>query len=358
MNSRGVGEVRASRTSRMLCALAAGTLLLILVQVLAAPEGREAAAASICDKYASARGSDRARGTSAAPFRTVQRLADALKDGQVGCLRTGTYTAPDGTVKIRRAGITLRSAPEHRATIKARLYIVEGANRATVRNLRILGTPGKANVLIRADRTRLIRNNITNNNRPASCVLVGSRANGGIVARGTKIRGNRIHHCGELPRTNHHHGIYVSAGRATAITNNRIYENADRGIQLYPDARGSLIKGNIIDANGEGILFSGAGSYASSDNAVRNNVISNSRRWNVYSVWGQTNKVGSGNTVAYNCLWASSRDSRYRKNGGISTSRGGFSTRHNVFARPLYADRDAGDFRLGRNSGCRKVFGG
>ncbi|BBL79341.1 hypothetical protein RxyAA322_11950 [Rubrobacter xylanophilus] len=321
-------------------------------------EPRQAEAASICDKYASVKGSDRARGTSAAPFRTAQRLADSLRDGQVGCLRTGTYTAPDGTLKLRRAGITLRSAPRHRATLKARVYVVEGANRVTVRNLRILGTPGKANVLVRANRVRLVRNNITNNNRPASCILVGSRTNGSVIARGTRIRGNRIHHCGALPRRNSHHGIYVSAGRATSITNNRIYENADRGIQLYPDAQGSLIKGNVVDGNGEGILFSGAGRYASSNNKVRNNVISNSRRWNVYSVWGQASKTGTGNTVSYNCLWASSGDPCYRKNGGISTAKGGFSAHHNVVARPLYADRDAGDFRLGRKSGCRKVFGG
>ncbi|ABG04892.1 hypothetical protein Rxyl_1945 [Rubrobacter xylanophilus DSM 9941] len=357
MDSRG-RQGRARRASGRVWALAGALLLALALQGLSAPEGREAGAATACDRYASVKGSDRARGTASAPFRTVQRLADSLRDGQVGCLRTGTYTAPDGTVKVRRAGITLRSAPGHRATIKARAYVVAGANRATLKSLKILGAPGKANVLVRADRVRLIRNNITNNNRPASCILVGSRANGGIVASGTRIRGNRIHHCGELPRSNRHHGIYVSAGRATSITNNLIYANANRGIQLYPDARGSLIKGNIIDGNGEGVLFSGAGPYASSDNAVKNNVISNSRRWNVYSVWNQTSRTGSGNVVSYNCLWASSANPRYRKNGGISGSNGGFSAHHNVFARPLYADRDAGDFRLGRNSNCRKVFGG
>ena len=45
----------------------------------------------------------------------------------------------------------------------------------------------------------------------------------------------------------------------TIVRDNWIYDNTDRGIQLYPDADGSTITGNVIDSNGEGIVFAGEG---------------------------------------------------------------------------------------------------
>ena len=50
------------------------------------------------------------------------------------------------------------------------------------------------------------------------------------------IEHNRIHDCGELPATNFDHGVYVAEARDTVIRDNWIYSNADRGVQLYPDA--------------------------------------------------------------------------------------------------------------------------
>jgi parallel beta-helix repeat protein len=83
-----------------------------------------------------------------------------------------------------------------------------------------------------------------------------------------------------LPRTNNNYGIYVSAARGTRIMDNWIYDNADRGIQLYSDANNTLVANNVIDANGEGVIFSGSGNQVSSDNEIKNNVIANSRvRW-------------------------------------------------------------------------------
>ena len=45
-----------------------------------------------CDLYASPSGSDSASGSLDAPLRSVQRLADSLSPGQVGCLRAGEST--------------------------------------------------------------------------------------------------------------------------------------------------------------------------------------------------------------------------------------------------------------------------
>ena len=41
------------------------------------------------------------------------------------------------------------------------------------------------------------------------------------------------------------------------IRDNWIYDNADRGVQLYPDADGTVVTGNVIDGNGEGVIFGG-----------------------------------------------------------------------------------------------------
>src|SRR5207245_8215668 len=89
------------------------------------------------------------------------------------------------------------------------------------------------------------------------------------------IQRNRIHDCGRIPSSNHDHGIYLAYSDNTKVLDNVIFDNADRGVQLYPDAQGTLIKGNVIDGNGEGVIFSGAGGSASNDNVVEHNVITN-----------------------------------------------------------------------------------
>jgi hypothetical protein len=48
-----------------------------------------------------------------------------------------------------------------------------------------------------------------------------------------------------------------------------IYDNADRGSHLYPDADDTLVANNITDGKGEGTIFSGLGDQASSDNETR-----------------------------------------------------------------------------------------
>src|SRR5204863_5834944 len=100
---------------------------------------------------------------------------------------------------------------------------------------------------------------------------------------------------------NHEHGIYLAYSDDTKIVENVVYDNADRGIQLYPDAQGTLVRGNVIDGNGEGVIFSGVGSTASNDNVVENNVITNSTiRHNIESYYPDI--AGSGNVARNNCV--------------------------------------------------------
>ena len=87
-----------------------------------------------------------------------------------------------------------------------------------------------------------------------------------------------IHDCGRLPATNLEHGIYVADSVGAVISSNYIYDNADRGVQIYPHAVETLVVGNVIDDNGEGILIGGAGADPSIGSLIEHNLITGSRR--------------------------------------------------------------------------------
>ncbi|HUT76280.1 MAG TPA: right-handed parallel beta-helix repeat-containing protein, partial [Polyangia bacterium] len=253
-----------------------------------------------CNFVVAPNGSDQAAGTVAAPLRTVDELLDRLGQGQTGCLRSGTYVADQ--FKVSTAAVKLTSYPGERATMRGRLRFNAGADGAVAEGLMLDGrNPGNLlGPLIYADRVVLRNNEITNYNT-AICVDISDYP-GEREPRGVLIEGNRIHHCGTLPATNHQHGIYVAHARDTVIRNNLIYANADRGIQLYPDADDSLITGNVIEGNGQGVIFGGDDNSSSDRNIVEGNVIANSTiRYNVQSHW--QGPTGSGNVARRNCVW-------------------------------------------------------
>ena len=134
--------------------------------------------------------------------------------------------------------------------------------------------------------------------------------------------------------------------RNTVIKNNYIYDNADRGIQLYPDADNTLIEHNVIDGNGEGIIFSGGGSNASDNNIVQDNIVTNSRvRSNIEYFYEDGAPIGTGNLVEHNCVYGGARENI--EGNGIA-----FTAQDNVTVDPLFVDRDAKDFRLREDSPC------
>jgi Right handed beta helix region len=309
--------------------LAAAAALLVLVAVTAA---REDAGDAECDRYAAPAGRDAWPGSSRRPYRTVQKLVGALRPGEIGCLR-GSFRED---VTIRSAGITLASDPDHgRATVRGRLFVADTANGVTVRGLLLDGRTAEASgeeqlpsPTISGDRARFVDNEVTNANS-GICFVLGSEDD---TARATVIERNRIHHCGRLPPMNHDHGIYVALARDTVIRDNVIHANADRGVQLYPDADRTVVEHNVIDGNGTGVLFSGDAGGASSANVVRNNLITNSTvRYDVTAYWEQV--VGMANVVEHNCLWGG-------KLGEVEDIEG-FSLRGNVVADPRYFDRAA-----------------
>jgi parallel beta-helix repeat protein len=257
----------------------------------------------------------------------LQRFVDRLHKGQTGCLAGGVH---EGGVTLRKKRITLRSRPGQRATIRGgQVRIAATARRAKLTRLNL--TTHQLSPLIYASKAVLSYSSITNENT-ASCVHI-HRYPGARVPKGIRIEHNRIHDCGRKPATNYDHGIYIAKARNTMIRKNLIYDNADRGIQLYPNARGTKVFGNVIDRNGEGILF-GGGTQRS---VVARNIISNSNvRHNVESA----DSNSRNNMVRDNCLW-SNRNGYYSgkpKRSGIMQGTPGFKVRNNKIRRPKHGD--------------------
>lgn len=303
--------------------------------------GPKGAAAVVCDAVA-------------LPDQPADAFVASLDPGDTGCFRDGTHAA-DEVIELDAPGVTLTSYPGERATLAGRLVITREADEAKIENLALDGSTGDGpSPTVNANDVVFRGNDVTNGHR-GICFVLGDDQYG--EAAGTLIENNRIHDCGRLPATNHDHGIYVAHASGTVIRDNLIYGNADRGIQLYPDADDSLVTGNVIDGNGQGLIISGGSDSASENNLIENNLITNSTiRFNIESHW--QGPVGNGNIARDNCLWTT--NSGYEgapADSGIEPEMAGAEASDNVVADPLYVDRSAGDFELQQDSPCATLGG-
>jgi parallel beta-helix repeat protein len=325
------------------------------------------ASAAACNRVAAPGGADGGAGTESTPYATVQRLVETLTPGQTGCLRAGVYEQDVTLEHGGRAGapIILRSYPGERATLVGRLRLVPGASYTTISDLALVGLEHGhqcskmcASPTVDANHTSFINDDVTNDHADTICFLLGD--SGGVwgTADNTTIEHDRIHDCGALPATNYDHGIYVEESHGSRIVSNLIYDNADRGIQLYPQAIGTLIRGNVIAGNGEGVDFGASGQQSSNDNTVEDNIITGSNvLYNVMSAYGPGDRVGTGNVVRDNCVGGGAYDNAANP-GGIRFDHSGFHLSGNVLAVPIFIDRAQDDFSLAANSPCNGVLAG
>jgi hypothetical protein len=340
--------MRAGR-KRVLTAVVAAAAAAAAVVALVSTNGGEGSSAPIeatrsseaCDKVASPRGSDANPGTPAKPYLSVEKLANSLRPAQAGCLRAGTY---ERDVRVTNGGargnpITITSFPGERATVRGRLHVTDEANYVVVQQLELDGrnAGNLPSPTVNGDHV-VFRDNEVTNSHTTICFLLGSEEYG--RARDTLIERNLIHDCGRLPPTNHHHGIYVEAADGARITENWIYDNADRGVQLFPDAQDTYVARNVIDGNGQGVIFS----RESGSNVVERNVISNPvLRYNLESFETR----GSGNVARSNCLWSPRHPGRAGVQSDIAVR-----VVDNLTTNPGYVNRDDKDFRLRPDSPC------
>jgi parallel beta-helix repeat protein len=311
-----------------------------------------AAAATTCSLVASPTGSDSNSGSISAPFQTPQKLVFSLAPGQVGCLRGGTYNEDVKFVQAGSAGapITLTSFPGETATIIGRMWVPQGADYVTVTDLHLDGqnSGNLPSPTIDSANATFSHDDVTDDHT-AICFALGDPTWG--TASNTLITDNRIHDCGLMPAGNYNHGIYVADATNTQISWNLIYDNADRGIQLYPNAQNTTIDHNILDGNGEDILFSGEDGQASSGANVYDNILSGAKiRHDVESWYPAGNPVGTDNLVHNNCVWGG-------KQGTIDSSTGGFHAYNNKTINPEYVDAAAHSYRLQPTSPCLAMIG-
>jgi parallel beta-helix repeat protein len=262
-------------------------------------ESQRPRVASVCDQVVTP-------GSAAA----VERLMTRLDPGQTGCLRGGDYR---GSIELTTRGtstdpITLRSYPGETARLLGRLWLNRESAYLVIRGLALDGrnSEGLPSPTVNGQHIDFVGNDVVNEHT-AICFDLGHPFYG--TARNVTIRDNRIHDCGRLPPTNHDHGIYVGVARDTRIVGNHIYDNADVGIHMYPDAQRTYVARNLIESNGEGVLFGGTAEVAPRDNLVEHNVIRDSRtRYNVESHFEPGGPIGEDNVVRENCIEGGVRD--------------------------------------------------
>jgi hypothetical protein len=328
----------------------------VLGAIVTAAASAESAArgpahAKVCSRFASPAGSDSAPGTKTRPLQSVQELVDRLAPGQTGCLLRGTY---GGDVSIRSGGrsgqaLTLRGAPGVTAIVRGRFWIADSANWVTVSHLHLDGINATRlpSPTVNGDHATFTFDDVTNEHMggfhdgDGICFLLGDSTGRYGIAWYTAISHSRIHDCGTS--NNHNHGVYVEASYYARIVDNWIYDNADRGIQFYPDAQYTEVRNNIIARNGEGVIFSGDEAQSSSNNQVVANIIVGSRiRYNVEYFW--PGPVGSGNVVAGNCIYGGHE-------GNILEPGVGYAVTGNRIVAPRFLT-DSGVPLIARGSAC------
>lgn len=334
-------------TTRLALLVAGATLLL---SACGDEDPRRAQTDPACDMFASRDGSDSDLGTRAAPFETVQKLADSLSAGQVGCLREGTYSADDDVLTLSQGGgsdapITIAGHPGERATLEGIVTVPEGVDDVTLTNLVFEGTGDSNTIKIYSEDVTVENSEITNEGRGWSCMILGSNDGAGQAVR-TVVRGNRFHDCGSEDNDNKDHGIYAANVVDGEIVDNVIYDSAAYAIQLYPNAQGTRFAHNVVDGGPStvrgGVAFGGDDHFASSGNIVERNVIANSQTYNITSSWD--GDAGEGNVARGNCLWGGEE--------GDVLPDGDFTATGNRSADPGFRDPTDGDYSLDPGSPC------
>jgi hypothetical protein len=211
------------------------------------------------------------------------------------------------------------------------------------------GTGEMNTIKIYSTGVRIEDNEITNNWKGLSCMMLGSNSAGAAVQ--PVISGNVFHACGLAADGNKDHGIYAANVDEGQIVGNLFYDSAAYAIQLYPNAQKTTFAHNVIDGSTPsvrgGLVFGGDEEFTSDENVVEQNVIAFATTYDIASVWGGT--TGSGNVARNNCLYGGGQ--------GQLSNAGGLTTSENLTANPQFVAPAEDDFRLAAGSPCLAKVG-
>jgi hypothetical protein len=290
--------------------------------------------------YVSTTGSDSNAGSSAAPWRTIQKAVNTLAAGQIALVRGGTYTE---NVSMGRGGtssapITIKNYPGEKPVIHAAssasdnmpLHLTSGAQYVRFQGLTFDGATGSSTTNIYADGT-------SHDIEFSNCEDRNSARQGFFSERSTariQIIDCYFHDNGGKGPIQLDHQIYIEGSYHAIINNLLVRAPNGNGIQVYPSNDNITIAGNTINSVfRDGIIVGSDGSTTTNNAMVVNNIITNARS-GVVTYWGGSQ--GSGN-VARNNLAYNTSDTPF--------SGSGMTFSNNMTADPMYTAPGSDNYR-------------
>jgi hypothetical protein len=353
------------RLTLALCTACASASLATLA--FAAPASAETSA---CNLYASVTGSNSNPGSAAAPLRTISALLSHLHAGQTGCLASGQTFDEGASIHgseahgSEGAPITVTSTDTSApALINGRVVTETGADWLTFTHLDFsYSEHGYPSITVGSAHTTWTYDDIT---APTTICFNLINSSWG-TALDTLIEHDRIHGCGsqetflcnqnvplcETPPNDgfYIHAVYIGGGRNTTVRNDYLYDNADRAVQMRSGAEGVVVEHNIMDGNGEGVIF-GDGTTGAT---VQWNIITNSHSRcgelaGCYDYGASEYNAAGSNLLARNDVYgnqcALTLPTCWPNIGNIEKM-GHVTVERNVEVPPLYANAAAGDYSL------------
>src|SRR5688572_26631694 len=283
--------------------------LLFLLATLALGYAAPASAA-LRTFYVAPGGNDTAAGTSAAPWRTLQRAANVVRAGDLVIVRAGNYAGFDlrtsGTaadpIEFRAApGVVVNApnpvTPNHGINLEAASWIV-------VQGFTVTGMP-RAGIRAVLNHHVTIRGNTMDAN--------------GYWGFLSGFSDDLLIENNEASRSQVEHGIYVSnSGDRPVIRNNHVWGNRANGIHMNGDVSlggdgiitGALVERNVIHDNGVGggsaINADGVQSSRFLNNLIYGNHASGISLYRIDGGGGSIDNIIAHNTIvqAADARWA------------------------------------------------------
>jgi hypothetical protein len=271
------------------------------------------AMAGATDYYVSPSGSDSNPGSSAKPFKTIQKAGGLATAGSTVHVLPGTYTTTS-TISTKASGnsnahIRFVSTVQWGAKIVSTMGMPSTTWQNSGNYVDIVGFDitggGNEGILNLASHVTIIGNHV--HNLPATFCNLASPTGAGInsganyTAGDNDVIGNVVHDIGIPGKCSVGQGIYHANARGH-VYNNISYNNGAYGICLWHAATENTISSNVLFGNGLGGIWLGANYESVSNNlsVVSNNIIYKNKGYAIR----EEGSVGSSNQYLNNIIFS------------------------------------------------------